>query len=88
MQTYGPTLRMMETSSVGEVTSTETHRFVFLARMIEMSRFARRFSVFDASDSYEAIETQGVVTGGQHTNSIKNFTCRNKYLQARVPNKG
>jgi len=62
---------MMETSSVGEVTSTETHRFVFLARMIEMSRFARRFSVFDASDSYEAIETQGVVTGGQHTNSIK-----------------
>lgn len=55
MHTCGPTCRMIEMSSFGEVTSTETHRFVFLATMMEMSRFAIGFCVFRASSSYDVI---------------------------------
>jgi hypothetical protein len=50
-----PTLWTTETSSSGDVTSIETQRFVFLARIMEMSLLASAFSVFDASDSYEVI---------------------------------
>jgi len=55
MQTWLPTLWTMETSSSTEVTSMDTHRLVFLARIIERSRFASGFCVFDASASYEVI---------------------------------
>jgi len=45
----------MERRSSGDVTSTETHRLVFLERMIDIRHFAREFCVVNASDSYEAI---------------------------------
>ena len=51
MQTCGPTSLIIETSSSGEVTSIETHRFVFLQAMIERRHLARRFWHFDARDS-------------------------------------
>jgi hypothetical protein len=55
MQTYLPTLRMIESSSSGEVTSTDTHKFVFLATIIDSSRLARALCVLAARFSYEVI---------------------------------
>ena len=56
MQTWGATFWIMEMSSSGDVTSIETHRFVFLEVMIERRRLARGLWVCEARDSYELIE--------------------------------
>jgi len=55
IQTYGPTSRIMNRSSSGEVMSTDTQRLVFFSRIIERSRFVNAFLVVEASCSYEAI---------------------------------
>ena len=55
MQTCGATLWIMDRSSSGDVTSTDTQRFVFFSIMIDNRRFVRGFLVFEASDSYEAM---------------------------------
>ena len=69
MHTWGPTWRIIPIRSSGEVTSTETHRLVFLERIIEMRRFAMGFCVFDVRDSYEVIFTADRVSGNDFTTS-------------------
>jgi hypothetical protein len=51
MQICGPTSLIIETRSSGEVTSIETHRFVFLDVITERRRLTRGFWVVDARDS-------------------------------------
>jgi hypothetical protein len=48
----------------------DTHRLVFLARIIEMSRFASGFCVFDASASYEVIVLSESENGSAHENYL------------------
>ena len=55
MQTCGPTLRIMDRRSAGEVTSIETQRLVCLVRIISMSCTASGFVVFAAMDSYDMV---------------------------------
>jgi hypothetical protein len=51
MQTWGPTLCIMDSNSSGEVTSMETHRLVFFSVMMERRRLVRGFFAFLAKDS-------------------------------------
>ena len=47
----------------GEVTSREIHKFVFLDRIIETSRLATAFWVFEVRNSYEDIVKENVTNG-------------------------
>jgi hypothetical protein len=51
MQTWGPTLWIIESSSSGEVTSMETHKLVFFSVMMERRRCVRGFFAYFAKDS-------------------------------------
>ena len=55
MQTKGPTARMMATRESGDITSTETARFDFLARIMDTRRFVSGFVELAANVSYEVI---------------------------------